>query len=162
MLRRAYIALAVAELGLRIRGCRRLLERVPAARRSSVSDEDRRRAARYAQWLEVAARHHPVRARCLHRWLARHSWLRWEGLPSVLRIGVRKEAGVLRGHAWVELGGQVINDELDQVAGFALLAHLSGPALRPGIDAMARRGHGKPNRESSSAWRPCCDRPRAR
>jgi len=36
--------------------------------------------------------------------------LRREGIPGELYIGARKEEGRFEAHAWVELGGQVLND----------------------------------------------------
>jgi hypothetical protein len=92
----------------------------------------------------MAARHHVVPAHCLHRSLVLHAWLRREGLPSSLRIGVQKANGELRAHAWIELAGQVINDRPAAVAPFgvlssrspaasatAALAHLSGTGPGP-------------------------------
>jgi hypothetical protein len=70
----------------------------------------------------VAARSHVVEARCLHQSLALHAWLRRERLPSELRIGVRKSYDELIAHAWIELGGQVVNDGPDRVAEFSPLA----------------------------------------
>jgi len=60
--------------------------------------------------------------------LALHQWLREEGLPSELRIGVRKDDGELRAHAWVELGGLVVNDGAGAVAAFTPLRSLASIA----------------------------------
>jgi hypothetical protein len=84
--------------------------------------EELYRARRYAYWLNIASRHHVVRARCLHRSLVLHHWLRRERMPSDLRIGVRKDNGTLKAHAWVELGGRVVSDSPSAVAAFRLLA----------------------------------------
>jgi hypothetical protein len=121
---RAFLALGAVELGLRVQGFRRLVE---SARRQTTSAPDAvgaehfRRAGEYTRWLEVASRYHPVRARCLHRSLALHRWLLQDGLPSELRIGVRKEDGELKAHAWVELAGRVINDRSSDVEVFTPL-----------------------------------------
>lgn len=120
---RAYVDLGLIDVALRVFGFRRIIGRVPASPADRIiHPEDRSRAGRYAHWIEVASRHHIVRARCLQQSLVLHQWLRREGLPSELRIGVRKEGGALRAHAWVELGDQIVNDRLDAVAGFAPLA----------------------------------------
>jgi hypothetical protein len=127
----AYVALVAMDLGLRVLGYRRLLERIerrPAT--AAISARRLLRARRYAAWLERASRRHLVRARCLHRSLALHAWLRRKGLPSELRIGVRKEEGALRAHAWVVLGGQVVNDREEVVAAFA-------PLVGSGLEAAA-------------------------
>jgi hypothetical protein len=55
--------------------------------------------------------------------------LRREGLPSQLRIGVRKADGALKAHAWVELCGSVVNDDPSAVAVFR-------PLATPRIDGM--------------------------
>jgi hypothetical protein len=45
--------------------------------------------------------------------------LRRRGIAGDLRIGVRKEAGRFEAHAWVELGGRVLNDNEDVGERFA-------------------------------------------
>lgn len=56
-----------------------------------------------------------------------HRWLREQGLPSELRIGVRKDGGALIAHAWVELGAHVVNDSRAAVMPFTRLP------LGPGV-----------------------------
>jgi hypothetical protein len=63
-----------------------------------------------ARLVEAAARHGPCRATCLPRSLTLWWLLRRRGIDGDLRIGVRKGAGRLEAHAWVELGGLVLND----------------------------------------------------
>ncbi len=75
------------------------------------------RARRYARRIALAAHLCPVGARCLHRSLVLHMWLRREGLPSQLRFGVWKENQDLRAHAWVELAGLPVNDDRRALAG---------------------------------------------
>jgi hypothetical protein len=65
----------------------------------------------------------------LQRSLVLNYWLRREGLPSELRIGVRKDGDALKAHAWVELGRHVVNDPVAAVAAFTPLAGSGG--LRP-------------------------------
>ena len=134
---RAYVDLGLIDVALRIFGFWRVVGRaqpVPPGVGSTVDSDDTRRADRYARWLSLASRHHVVPARCLHRSLVLHYWLRHDGLPSELRIGVRKEGGALKAHAWVELGGKVVNDQPDAIAPFAPLTPYQGPRSAPTDD----------------------------
>ena len=125
----AYASLLLTDVALRALGFRRLMARVPAAAERRVPAAQHRRAGRFAYWLEVASRRHFVRARCLHRSLALHYWLRRKGLPSHLRIGVRKADGELLAHAWVEMEGAIVNDAASGIAVFAVLPDLDAPAV---------------------------------
>jgi hypothetical protein len=124
----AYASLALVDIALRALGFRRLMARVPEAHEGTVRAAQHRRAGRFAYWLEVASHRHVVRARCLHRSLALHFWLRRKGLPSQLRIGVMKADGALMAHAWVEMEGRVVNDRQADVAAFAVLDGLDAAA----------------------------------
>jgi hypothetical protein len=84
------------------------------------------RALRYARWINAASRRHYVRGQCLHRSLVLHCWLQREGLPSHLRIGVRKAGNDLQAHAWVELGRQAVSDPANFVTPFTPLTDQSG------------------------------------
>jgi hypothetical protein len=66
-----------------------------------------------ARLVDAAARHGPYRATCLRRSLVLWWLLRRRGTACDLRIGVRKEAGQLQAHAWVEYRGVVLNDWAD-------------------------------------------------
>lgn len=122
--------LALVGAGLRIAPVRWLLppdddaaparSPVPAA----VPQRALRRAAHCARWLDIAARHGFPHARCLHRSLALHRWLRAQDIPSELRIGVRIDHGALAAHAWVTLGGRILGDSPDAVRTFSPLARL--------------------------------------
>ena len=136
LLVRAFLRVGAVDLALRRRGFRQVVAQAQPAptaveRPVIVTPDDLRRARRYARWIDSVSRHHVVRARCLHRSLALHLWLRGEGLPSELRIGVRKEADELRAHAWVQLAGQVINDWPAAVAPFRPLFTTAAPQLPP-------------------------------
>lgn len=129
MVVQAFLALGAVDLGLRTRGFQALVEQAQTAGESAtraVLPNDLTRAHQYARWLDVASRFHIVSAHCLHRSLALHRWLLNEGLPSDLRIGVRKENNELKAHAWVELDGQILNDPPNAVAGFTPLANAGG------------------------------------
>ena len=129
LIARAFVWLGVLALGLRVLGFRRVTQRpwLPALAERPVSDEELRHARHYAWAINLAGRHHAVRARCLLLSLTLHHWLRREGLPSRLRIGVRKEGSALLAHAWVELNGQVVNDTAAAVAAFAPLVRAGEP-----------------------------------
>jgi Transglutaminase-like superfamily len=134
LLTRAYIWLGLIDLGMRLLRPQRLIEIAAGIELppGTAPGDVMPRARRYARWLESAARHHVVNAHCLHRSLVLHHWLRREGLPSELRIGVRKEGDALKAHAWVELQGEVVNDRRADVARFVPLARLpeKSPASR--------------------------------
>jgi hypothetical protein len=123
-------------LALRVFGFQRLMKHTPAVNASlarDITDDELERAHRYGRWIDVAGRHHLVRAQCLHRSLVLHRWLRSDGLPSELRIGVRKENEVLRAHAWVELSGHVVYESPDVIAAFT-------PLAGPNLEQVAGRG----------------------
>lgn len=61
------------------------------------------------EWLvEVAARYAPVKATCLKKALVLSWLLRMRGIATTLRIGVSRQEGELKAHAWLEREGQVI------------------------------------------------------
>lgn len=76
-----------------------------------------------ARLVDAAARHGPYPATCLPRSLTLWWLLRRRGIDSCLRIGVRKEAGWLEAHAWVELEGLVLNDDSDVRNRFTAFDH---------------------------------------
>jgi hypothetical protein len=120
LLIRAFVWLGLVDLGLRVAGLKRLIDLAPRAsgvpaRRLPVH------LPVYVAALEAVAGRHVIQAHCLHKSVVLHFWLRREGLPSQLRIGVRKDRGELRAHAWVTLGEYIINDDPRAVAAFTLL-----------------------------------------
>lgn len=124
---RSWIRLAQVDMALRSRGFRGAVASCEKGREPTrnVTARDMRRAQRYARRIQNASRLHFARARCLHCSLALHGWLRQDGLPSELRIGVLKDGDALKAHAWVELGGCVLGDEAVVVSAFAPLSHPS-------------------------------------
>ena len=139
LLPRAFVGLVCVDLGLRVLTFQRLLALLDRGRPAGRLEErsaNLAKAQRYARSIDLAARHHRPRAQCLHRSLVLHAWLRRDGLPSELRIGVRRDGTALSAHAWVELDGEVVNDEAAWVARFA-------PLSQPGADP-AVGGHARP------------------
>ncbi len=63
-------------------------------------------ARQLARLVAITANHGPYRATCLRQSLALWWLLRRRGLVADLRIGVRKDAGNLQAHAWVEHRGE--------------------------------------------------------
>jgi hypothetical protein len=71
------------------------------------------RARSAARVVTIAAGRGPVRATCLRRSLLLWWLLRWDGIETILRVGVNREGGSLHAHAWVEYGGTPLNDAED-------------------------------------------------
>jgi len=118
---RAWSDLILIDRRLSHEGLDPLLVRIEleAAAPREVSREHLRLARRYARRIALAAHICPVGARCLHRSLVLHMWLRRQGLPSRLRFGVWKAEGDLRAHAWVELAGVPVNDDRRALQGIS-------------------------------------------
>ena len=53
-------------------------------------------------------RHSPP---CLPRALALHRLLAWRGIPSRVRLGLRRTVHGVEGHAWVEYAGQAVGED---------------------------------------------------
>jgi hypothetical protein len=118
---RAAVWLGLTDIGLRMLGFRRMIDLVPAAS-ADGSPPDTSHIGIYVAAIEIVANHHVVPAHCLHKSVVLQFWLRREGIPSKLRIGVRKEGQQLKAHAWVEVDGQVVNDDPRAIAAFQPLA----------------------------------------
>lgn len=127
------IALPLAWLGLRVFGLQRMhaliarrpLEAVPGPRPAqqvpaATAGAPLARAQRLGALVNLAARHGPWPATCLSRSLALQWLLRRRGIDGVLRIGVRKDGGLLDAHAWVEVDGLPVNDLADVARDYAV------------------------------------------
>jgi hypothetical protein len=82
--------------------------------------------SRLAHLVGVAARHHVLPAHCLQKALILQSLLTRRGVKADLRIGVRREDGRLRAHAWVESAGMPLAESPDVAAHFLPLASVQG------------------------------------
>ena len=141
------VILPVVGAALRCFGLRRTCQLVGEERRSGAGAESAdapvnlASAERLARLVDIASRHGAWRATCLPRSLVLCSLLHRGGHRAELRIGVRKgangEAGV-RAHAWVELGGRVINDRLSVVDDYAAYESLA-PLFHRGAGAQDAR-----------------------
>ncbi|MBI4219105.1 MAG: lasso peptide biosynthesis B2 protein [Chloroflexi bacterium] len=80
---------------------------------AAATPADLATVSRVARWTNTAARYPFPWARCLQRSVALCMWLERLGMQPALRIGVRKsESGKgIDAHAWVEVGGLVVNDK---------------------------------------------------
>src|ERR1700724_257694 len=81
LLVRAFIWIILIDLALRAFGFARVSGWTGRGSLAKPSEPTRgdssafERARRYAHWIDVAADHHIIRARCLHRSLTLHQWL---------------------------------------------------------------------------------------
>ena len=80
------------------------------------------RARRSAWLVDVAARRGPWPANCLQRSMTLWYLLRRHGVASELCIGARKAGERFDAHAWVEWGGEVLNDAADVALTYAPFA----------------------------------------
>ncbi len=83
-------------------------------------------AQRLADAVVRAARYGVFRPRCLVRSVALSRLLTAHGIGgAVVRVGVRRDAGVFIAHAWVELGSQTLGDTDEHVGAFAPLTSVN-------------------------------------
>ncbi len=122
---RAFLLLALFDVVLRLRGlqsglalARRLGARTPA--RTWPEDWTGTVGRRVA----FAAAFYPRRALCLEQSLALYVMLRRAGAPATLRIGARPVP--FAAHAWVEIGGQAVNEPQDFIAQLVPFPGLGG------------------------------------
>lgn len=82
--------------------------------------------ARLARAVDIAAHNTWPRPTCLSRSLALWRMLAAEGVPAVVRLGVSRPGDGFEAHAWVEVGGLVVNDAPDVASRFRPLEHPPG------------------------------------
>ena len=116
---RAFFLLPLCALALRLFGIRRLhtfLVRLLPPHRLLMHDKSQMllQAHDIARMVQIAGGRYPFRvSNCLAQSVTVWWLLRCTGIETDLRIGVRKEAGQLKAHAWVEYEGYVLNDAAD-------------------------------------------------
>ena len=91
------------------------------------SETSRVEIVRLTKTLSAASRYVP-QATCLTRALAGQRLLAAQGYASRLRMGVRKDGGHLKAHAWLEHQGRVV---VGQVSNLADYRPLSSEGERP-------------------------------
>jgi hypothetical protein len=113
---RAALILPLTGIGLRLFGFRRwkgLIEKFarPAHLSQSLpAGMQRETALRAVRAVRSVELHGPANPNCLERSMTLWWLLRRNGVDGELHLGARKENGRFEAHAWVELGGQILND----------------------------------------------------
>jgi Transglutaminase-like superfamily len=108
--------LLMTHAGLRVAGFRLWKSAIEwltpgmAASGSAATQPEIELARAIGRWQAAAARHLPLKTNCLERSLTLWWQLRRRGIAANLRIGGRKEDGRFEAHAWVEVGGVVLDD----------------------------------------------------
>ena len=110
----AGVALPVIWAGLRLAGFRRwksVLARLASSPvENSITALSLEGARAIARMEAAAARNVPFHPTCLERSLVLWWLLRSRGIPAELRVGARKDGERFEAHAWVEVGGAILND----------------------------------------------------
>ncbi len=109
LLLRAWLALLAVDLGVRLgsfEAVQRFIDAHP--KRGGANSPERLQL-----FVRRAARHHLWKMACLPQALALRWLLAREGMPAMVVIGVRKDAGALEAHAWVELDGLALGEPAD-------------------------------------------------
>jgi len=111
---RALVMLPLVGLSLKLRGFdatrstlrKSLSHAIPQADSGSLDKQ----IILTAHMVNAADRHGLVHPSCLVKSLTLWWLLGRQGIPSQLRVGIRKEGGNLEAHAWVERGGTALNE----------------------------------------------------
>ena len=82
-----------------------------------------------ARIVKIAAEKGIYQAKCLQQTLVLWCLLRRNQIESEIRFGARKESGELQAHAWVEVGGTALNEEIDVCLHFSPLGTDAGAGL---------------------------------
>ena len=104
----AFLEFALADLTLTVggfRGLHRLVKRWPTANKKDVNPDA---VQLVCAAVDRAARYYTKHALCLQRSAVATCLLRSHGVSAHMLIACRKIP--FKGHAWVEVGGQVVND----------------------------------------------------
>ena len=109
VLAQAWILFWISDLKLRIPPFRLMLA-LPDIATARESDHPLAASvlARYAWLVSVAGRYSLVRSTCLKEALVLSSLLERRGIMTQLRIGVARQDGRFKAHAWLERNGQTI------------------------------------------------------
>lgn len=122
LVREAAARLSAAWVGLRVMGFQRMRRRAESVRIARSGGGDGSAELAVARMVtraeESAARHLFFQPNCLVQSLALLRMLRTRGIDAELRLGARNRTGKFEAHAWVELGGVVLNDATEAGAAF--------------------------------------------
>jgi len=116
MFRRAALLLPLVRWSLRLRGYGKTFTSLQRRIRFHAKGTDARPEAREevqvaCRMVRAAARYSLAQYTCLEESLTLWYLLRKQGIPACLRIGVRKENEKFEAHAWVEYGGEALNQD---------------------------------------------------
>ena len=116
MFRRAAILLPLVRWSLRLRGYGKtftsLQRRVQLQAKGTENlPEVREKVQATCRMVRAALRYSLTEFTCLEESLTLWYLLRKQGIPACLRIGVRKENEKFEAHAWVEHGGEALNQD---------------------------------------------------
>jgi len=116
MFRRAAILLPLVRWSLRLRGYGKTVTaleiHVPSkAKEVETHPEMRAEVEATCRMVRAALRYSLAQFTCLEQSLTLWYLLRRQGIPACLRIGVRKENEKFEAHAWVEHGGEALNQD---------------------------------------------------
>jgi hypothetical protein len=122
---RAMVLLPCTEAGLRLFGFRRWQLLMAKWHRgvgnsASTTSDKLPRARRTADIVFAASRQGFIKGNCLSQSLVLWHLLRGAGASPDLRIGVRRSAGHIEAHAWVEFQGVILNDSEDVYQRYSL------------------------------------------
>ena len=127
----AWALLLAVDLGLRALSFRRvlqLLDTCPKHAGTERKGDPLPLIRRYRRAVEIAARNHLYPMLCLRRSLVLRWLLARQGVPTRLRLGVRRDEGKVAAHAWLEYEGRPVTDPPDVAERFATLAGPAGAA----------------------------------
>ncbi|WP_299407083.1 lasso peptide biosynthesis B2 protein [Acaryochloris sp. IP29b_bin.148] len=129
LLSKTFILLTAIRFGLWLlpfQTLRKLLDNISHPRQPQDAPPPPRSVNRMTWMVNTGSRYMPGHVKCLARALATEVLLRRHHHNPQLRIGVTKtSSGQLEAHAWVELEGQVVIGQVDDLARFTPM-----PALR--------------------------------
>ena len=119
LLFQALVLLPIVHILLKTMGYAHLIrtieKRIPISEKAEQfpTTEQLNNALAAARMVSIASSHGLYHATCLRRSLVLMVLLRWQGIESELHFGARLQDQGLEAHAWVEMGGAVINDRPD-------------------------------------------------
>ena len=126
----AAILLPIADVSLRIFGYRKTQQALThiignQKKQTPPDTEQFTQAQQVAYCVRNAAQNGPYRSTCLRESLVTWWLLQRKGISTILKIGVAKENGDFKAHAWVEMSGiPIIDAESTQVT-FTSIYHAS-------------------------------------
>ena len=112
----AFVVVSVTRASLKFAGFRRTVRAAKWLGDRYRNRSPRGEAEQVARAVATAAAFFPGRAICLEQSVALHVLLRRSGHLAALRVGVQPYP--FRAHAWVELDGQPVFENADQLVKF--------------------------------------------